>query len=91
MVVVVLLMSCPFFVRFGTATVAPGRPRPNPETPLVFLSYDRSMLVGRESEQRRIATLIAGARVRQSGVLVIRGEAGIGKTALLDDTARDRR
>ena len=46
------------------------------------------MLVGRESEQRRIATLIAGARVRQSGVLVIRGEAGIGKTALLDDTAR---
>ena len=46
------------------------------------------MLVGRESEQRRIATLIAGARVRQSGVLVIRGEAGIGKTALLDDAAQ---
>ncbi len=45
------------------------------------------MLVGREPEQRRIATLVAGARVRQSGVLMIRGEAGIGKTALLDDTA----
>src|ERR1700750_2857762 len=46
------------------------------------------MLVGRDPEQQRIATLVAGARVRQSGVLVISGEAGIGKTALLDDTAR---
>jgi DNA-binding CsgD family transcriptional regulator len=46
------------------------------------------MLVGREPEQQRIAALVAGARVRQSGVLVLRGEAGIGKTALLDDTAR---
>jgi DNA-binding CsgD family transcriptional regulator len=45
------------------------------------------MLVGRESERLRIATLVAGARVRQSGVLVVRGEAGIGKTALLDDAA----
>jgi len=55
--------------------------------PLVFLFYDRSMLVGREAEQHRIATLVAGARLRQSGILVISGEAGIGKTALLDDTA----
>jgi DNA-binding CsgD family transcriptional regulator len=45
------------------------------------------MLLGREPEQQRLATLIAGARVRQSGVLVIAGEAGIGKTALLEDTA----
>jgi len=43
------------------------------------------MLVGRDAERHRIATLMAGARVRQSGVLVVRGEAGIGKTALLDD------
>lgn len=46
------------------------------------------MLVGRGPEQRQIAALLAGARVRQSGVLVLCGEAGIGKTALLDDTAR---
>ena len=46
------------------------------------------MLVGREAEQQRIAALVAGARVRQSGVLVIAGEAGIGKTTLLEDTAR---
>ncbi|WP_370499692.1 AAA family ATPase [Mycolicibacterium sp. jd] len=45
------------------------------------------MLLGRESEQQRIAELVAGARLGQSGVLVVRGEAGIGKTALLEDTA----
>jgi DNA-binding CsgD family transcriptional regulator len=43
------------------------------------------MLVGRDQERQRIATLMTGARVRQSGVLVLCGEAGIGKTALLDD------
>lgn len=46
-----------------------------------------SMLVGREPEQHRISALVAGARVRHSGVLVLLGEAGIGKTALLDHAA----
>ena len=45
------------------------------------------MLVGREREQLRLAQVLAAARLGQSGVLVLRGEAGIGKTALLDDTA----
>ncbi|MGH3561410.1 MAG: AAA family ATPase, partial [Mycobacterium sp.] len=45
------------------------------------------MLVGREPERQRIARLVAGARLGQSGVLVLRGEPGIGKTALLEDTA----
>ncbi|MFZ0831806.1 MAG: LuxR C-terminal-related transcriptional regulator [Mycobacterium sp.] len=45
------------------------------------------MLVGRAPEQQRIAQLLAAARLGQSGVLVLRGEAGIGKTALLDDAA----
>lgn len=44
------------------------------------------MLVGRTAEQRRMAELLAGARLGSSGVLLVRGEAGIGKTALLDDT-----
>ncbi|HET9649355.1 MAG TPA: AAA family ATPase [Microlunatus sp.] len=43
------------------------------------------MLVGRERERRRLDALLAGARLGQSGVLVISGEAGIGKTTLLDD------
>ncbi len=41
------------------------------------------MLVGRESERRTIATLLAGARVGDSRVLVLAGEPGIGKTTLL--------
>jgi DNA-binding CsgD family transcriptional regulator len=46
------------------------------------------VLVGREAERRAIERLVAGARIGQSGVLVITGEAGVGKTALLDDAAR---
>ncbi|WP_114905739.1 helix-turn-helix transcriptional regulator [Ornithinimicrobium murale] len=42
------------------------------------------MLVGRHREQQAIAALAAGARVGQSGVLVVVGEAGSGKSALLD-------
>lgn len=41
------------------------------------------MLVGRHDEQRTLEALVSAARIGQSGVLVITGEAGIGKTALL--------
>lgn len=42
------------------------------------------MLIGRAEEQQALGRLVAAARVGQSGVLVLSGEAGIGKTALLD-------
>ncbi|MFD4462127.1 AAA family ATPase [Nocardia sp. NPDC058480] len=45
------------------------------------------MLHGRDSEQARIDDLLSGARAGRSGALVLRGEAGIGKTALLDYAA----
>ncbi|WP_028047220.1 LuxR family transcriptional regulator [Cellulomonas sp. URHE0023] len=45
------------------------------------------MLVGRERERQVIATLVAAARVGESGTLVLAGEAGIGKSALLEDAA----
>jgi predicted ATPase len=41
------------------------------------------LLVGRSAEQERIERLLRDARSGQSSVLVLRGEAGIGKTALL--------
>jgi DNA-binding CsgD family transcriptional regulator len=41
------------------------------------------VLLGRESERETIERLLAGARGSRSGVLVLHGEAGIGKTALL--------
>jgi DNA-binding CsgD family transcriptional regulator/tetratricopeptide (TPR) repeat protein len=41
------------------------------------------MLRGRRDECAALDALLAGVRVGRSGVLVLRGEAGIGKTALL--------
>jgi Cdc6-like AAA superfamily ATPase len=41
-------------------------------------------LVGRRSECDALLELVAGARAGRSQVLVLRGEPGIGKTALLD-------
>ena len=41
-------------------------------------------LLGRAEERDRIDRVLAAARQGLSGVLVVRGEPGIGKTALLD-------
>ena len=46
-------------------------------------------LVGRQREQQALGVMLSDAREGRSGVVVIRGEAGIGKTALLTD-ALDR-
>lgn len=42
-------------------------------------------LVGRQEEQRQLGALRDRAKTGDSGVLVLQGEAGIGKTALLAD------
>ena len=43
--------------------------------------------MGREHEQAEIAQLLTSVRGGISAALVLRGEAGVGKTALLDDAA----
>jgi DNA-binding CsgD family transcriptional regulator len=47
------------------------------------------MLFGRDREQQELRRLAAGARAGQTGVLVLAGEAGIGKSALLDSAAAE--
>jgi DNA-binding NarL/FixJ family response regulator/predicted ATPase len=46
------------------------------------------MLYGRDAERSSVAALLDDARAGRSGVLVLRGEPGVGKSALLDDARR---
>ena len=45
------------------------------------------MLVGRDPESAQIARLLDRARAGKAGLVAVTGEAGIGKTALLDQAA----
>jgi predicted ATPase len=41
--------------------------------------------LGREREHAQLATLVEHARAGTAGVVVVVGEAGVGKTSLLQD------
>ena len=47
-------------------------------------SYDPGMLVGRRLEMAAVDRLLSDARSGRGGALVVRGEAGIGKSAVLE-------
>jgi hypothetical protein len=47
-------------------------------------AYDPCVLIGREAEEAAIEAVVDGARAHRAGVLVLRGEAGVGKTTLLE-------
>jgi DNA-binding CsgD family transcriptional regulator len=47
----------------------------------------RPVLHGRVTERARLHLVVAGAAVARGGSLVVRGEPGVGKTALLTDAA----
>src|SRR4029077_12490570 len=46
-------------------------------------AYNRLMLLGRAAEGAQVDCLLPGSRAGTSGTLLIRGDPGIGKTALL--------
>ena len=43
------------------------------------------MLIGRDQELARLAALVEAARHGSAGSVVVRGEPGVGKSALLDE------
>ena len=71
-----------------TGTLAAIRPIGPTATDGDRLSSASDELVGRRAERDSVERLLDGARAGRSGVLVVRGEAGIGKTALVDHTHR---
>ena len=50
--------------------------------------YGRPVLHGREPEQARLAALVDHARAGTAAVLIVLGEPGVGKTALLRELSR---
>ena len=46
------------------------------------------MLVGRDAECHRLQAALAAARASRGGTLFLTGEAGIGKSRLIRETAR---
>ncbi|MFC4008972.1 AAA family ATPase [Nonomuraea purpurea] len=51
------------------------------------LPQTSDLLIGRDHEARRVAELATAARAGRGGALVLIGEAGIGKTAILENAA----
>src|ERR1700760_3955934 len=60
------------------------RPVPRDEAGPPLARRPRGHLRGRDRELADLRRLLTGIRSGRSGVLVVRGEAGIGKTALLE-------
>jgi len=52
--------------------------------------YGRRVLYGRERERALLAALVADAPAGRAGVLVVRGEPGVGKSALVEDLVAAR-
>ncbi|MET4157023.1 AAA family ATPase [Agromyces sp. PvR057] len=56
---------------------------------MVSIDTPPSALLGRAGERERLAELVGSARNGRGSALLIRGEPGIGKTALLDEATRE--
>ena len=59
--------------------------RPTSSAPAGSHQNPAPLLLGREKERQRLADLLNGAREGHGGAVVLRGEAGIGKSALIQD------
>ena len=70
--------------------MVPGCPRPGPALALVVAMSTTApgwRLLGRRSERAALDRLVSAVRAGESQALVVRGEAGVGKSALLEYVA----
>jgi tetratricopeptide (TPR) repeat protein len=72
----------------GPSTPQPMRPRPTPTAGHRVVS---SELVGRQEESQRLDEVLRAASVGECRVVVLSGEAGIGKSRLAEEAARRAR
>ncbi len=72
----------------GGPLVVTGPATPGPLAAAPPSGETGRMLVGRDAQLRLVEALVAAARVGRSGVLVVSGEAGIGKSALLEHASQ---
>jgi DNA-binding SARP family transcriptional activator len=69
---------------------APYLPVASRSSPLPLLDHtNRIPLVGRQAERAELAHYLEQAVAGQGGLLLLFGEAGVGKTRLMQDVARD--
>ena len=78
----------PESTRAGKAREAPRAGRLEVASLLPLPGLSGPVLRGRASECARLDALLSAVRRGESGALVLRGEAGMGKTALLDYASR---
>jgi len=71
----------------GSTHVGDVRPKNRPTTSAPAGSHENPapVLLGRAVERQRLADLLRGAREGHGGAVLLRGEAGIGKSALFQD------
>src|SRR4029077_4064871 len=69
----------------------PRSPRVAPLVLRVRAPYNRLMLLGRDRERHDLDAALANARLSESTALVLQGEAGIGKSTLLEYGAEQAR
>ena len=77
--------SLPTDERPATAPAESAAEKARAERPVRIDLNDQSSLVAREAEMDRLVDVCAGARSGRPSVLFVRGDAGVGKTRLLND------